>query len=112
MSPHAAESAHAAELMHAAESVAGGAGRERAMVKAGADRRAEAAMFHPVEVADVIEVVEMVEMVEAMETVDEDEAHTCADEKRRPPVPQIGLLAHDSPRGVNAPPLRTGSPDR
>ncbi len=60
MSARSTESAHPAERMHAAESVAGGAGRERTMVKAAADRHAEAAMVHPVEVDDAIEVVEMV----------------------------------------------------
>ena len=48
------------------------------MVKAGADRHADAAMV-PVEVDDVIEVVE---------AIDEHEAHTCADEKRRPQYPR------------------------
>lgn len=50
--------------MHAAESVAGGAGRERAMAKATADRYAEAAMVHPVEVDDALAVVEMVQMID------------------------------------------------
>ena len=44
------------------------------MVKAGADRHADAAMV-PVEVDDVIEVVE---------AIDEHEAHTCADESGGP----------------------------
>lgn len=90
-SPHSTESAHAAERMHAAESAADGTGRERAMVKTGADRLADATMVHSVEVDDVIEVVEMVKVVEAMESIDEHEAHACADEKRRPPVPQVGI---------------------
>lgn len=74
--------------MHAAESVADGTGRKRTVVKAGTDRHADAAMVHPVEVDDAIEVAEMVEAVEA---IDEHEAHTCADEKRRSPVPQVGI---------------------
>ncbi|MBY4715109.1 hypothetical protein K6W84_04615 [Burkholderia cepacia] len=87
MSPHAPRPAHAAERMHPAE-FAMRADRERAMVKTGTDRHAEAAMFHPVDVNDRIE---MVEMMEVVETIDEDEAHARADEKRRPPVPQVRI---------------------
>ena len=48
------------------------------MVKAGADRHADAAMVPP-EVDDVIEVVE---------AIDEHEAHTCADESGGPQYPR------------------------
>ena len=87
MSPHAPRPAHAAGRMHSAE-FAMRANRERAMVKTGTDRRAEAAMFDPVEVNDRIDVVKM---VKAVETIDEDEAHARADKKRRPPVPKVGI---------------------
>jgi hypothetical protein len=136
------EPAHSAEPTHPTEPVHSAAG-ERATVKARPHWRTEAVVVPLVEVTkaaevieaidateateaieatEVIEVMEVMEAMEVVETIDKDEAHAPADEKRRPPIPRIGIRVgreqvpksatiralHDLPRSVT---LQTRTPD-
>jgi len=78
---HSAEPVHATKSPHATEATHTAAG-EGAAVKARSDWRTEMAVIH---------LMEMVEVVKVMETIDKDQAHARADEKRRPPPPKVGI---------------------
>lgn len=82
-SSHAADAVHATEAVRSTEATHSTA-RERRAVNARPDPNTEA-------VIQLMEMIEMIEMVKVMKAIDEDEAHTRADEKRRPPPPRVGI---------------------
>ena len=89
MPAHSAEPAHATGPGH---TTAG----EWSAVKARSHWRTEVVVIHLVEMVEMVEMVEVIEVMETMETIDKDEAHAPADEKRRPPIPGVGIrVGHD-----------------
>lgn len=77
-SPHTTEAAYATEHTHAPAG-------ERAVVKAGSDWRTEMAVI------ELMEMIEVVKVMKMMKTIDKDQVHARADEKRRPPPPGVGI---------------------
>jgi hypothetical protein len=78
---HATETTHTTESPHTNEAAHTTAG-ERAAVKAHSDWRTEVTVIH---------LMEMVKAVKVMKMIDKDQAHACANEKRRPPPPGVGV---------------------